>query len=219
MNHCFVFIFLLSTFNAEQKAIQEPIIKMERSIDPRKSTEIGDYKIDLRGFSVTELLVNLFEIHPSLVSSNFHDERKFNLLIKSETKIDSEQIRDLILNQIEDFAEVRIEHQNIERLLPVVKKTVQFSAPECQAEPGVESSVTIINRTWKGLCVGFDDLLAQLSIWTGSYFVNELNEDRKFNLVVNHSDWGTIINNLQNDYHVSISQELRTVEFVTVSDR
>lgn len=216
-------IIFISTFIGLFTTVYGQEVKVEiyyDSILTPQTSSSGERMIEYKGYDLRQILSKALRIPIQyfVINDTTLLKRTVSLKVLTKQQISAVNLEGSLIKAFNDGLGVTITTPYREVLTNVayITNDQNLKKHNCLTDNGETRRTMQINRTWKGYCVTIQELLDKISEWSGESIMNETNNKNKYNLEVNHSEWDSMVNDLEFNYGIVISRETRKTKIVYV---
>jgi hypothetical protein len=215
----FCFVLLLISIAAGVFA-QEVTVKISfDSAVHGTGSSSGPKRLQLRGYDLHRVISKVFDIQKNQIRIDQALLGKtVSLTIETKNSIGQTDIKPSFTRALKDQLGITIDKASEKVAVQVAYLTNEdaINTSKCRADKGVSKSITEINGQWSGVCVAMQELIDKISEWYDKTIINETLSKSSYNLSVTRTAWTDLINDLELNYGIVITEETRALEILTI---
>lgn len=179
----------------------------------------GPKKLQLGGYTLQSVVSRVFELHKNQVKiDKALLDKTVSLTIETKNNIEQTDIKPSFTQALKDQLGITIDKATEKMPVQVayITNDEAMVKNKCRSDIGVFKSITEINGQWTGVCVTTQELINKISEWFDKTILNETISKSTYNLSVEHKPWIEIVNDLEFNYGIVITEETRTLEILSL---
>lgn len=215
----FCFVLLLISMAAGVVA-QEVTVKISfDSVFHGTGSSSGPKRLQLRGYDLPRVISKVFDVQKNQIRIDQALLGKtVSLTIETKNSIGQTDIRSSFTQAFKDQLGITIDKgsEKVPVQVAYITNDEAIDRNKCRADKGVSKSITEINGQWTGVCVTTQELIDKISEWFDKTIINETLSKSSYNLSVKRAAWTDLVNDLELNYGIVITEETRELEILTI---
>jgi len=179
----------------------------------------GPKRLQLRGYDLHRVISRVFDVQKNQIRIDQALLRKtVSLTIETKNIIGQTDLKPSFTQALKDQLGITIDKASEKVAVHVAYLTNEdaINTSKCRADKGVSKSITEVNGQWTGVCVTTQELIDKISEWFDKTIINETLSKSSYNLSVKRTAWIDLVNDLELNYGIVITEETRTLEILTI---
>jgi len=202
INLCFV------SNQIEANGLNDPIVLSVSSKDDVQSISKGACVFQMNNYSLSEILVELFQISVSISES---DNKNFNIRIKDKCNYTDEFILMNLIEKLSNDFNVNLSFTKYEQIYYEAYIADNLKMKVCDEDLKIEESYTIINKTWFGKCCYVSTFFEQLEETFEVTIVDHTQLTDRYDLNFIDSSFNEVLEEIYYDYGISFREKSKPV--------
>lgn len=215
----FCFVLLLMSIAAGVFA-QEVTVKISfDSTVHGTGSSSGPKRLQLRGYDLHRVISRVFDVQKNQIRIDQALLGKtVSLTIETKNSIGQTDLKPSFTQALKDQLGITIDKASEKVSVQVAYLTNEdaINTSKCRADKGVSKSISEVNGQWSGVCVTTQELIDKISEWFDKTIINETLSKSSYNLSVTRTAWTDLINDLELNYGIVITEETRALEILTI---
>lgn len=214
-------MFVITDVYATGSSAQVVEMNVEyNSLYDTKSFGSGSHTVEYKGYSLKEVVSRILNVPEEFVLlDSALAEKRVSIYVRTKGSLRQTNLEPAFANALKRQLGLLLEKSRKEQIVNVayLPTNDQINKNKCSADAGELKKIIEVNGTWTGYCVTIDELLNKVSEWTGKHIFNETFNKNACNLSVSRANWKQIVDNLEFNFGIVITEEKREVEFYKIS--
>lgn len=212
---CLIFISIATDAFAQDVTVR---IAFDSAVHGTGSSS-GPKRLQLRGYDLHRVISRVFDVQKNQIRIDQALLGKtVSLTIETKNSIGQTDIKPSFTRALKDQLGITIDKASEEVSVQVAYLTNEdaINTSKCRADKGVSKSISEVNGQWSGVCVTTQELIDKISEWFYKTIINETLSKSSYNLSVTRTAWTDLINDLELNYGIVITEETRALEILTI---
>jgi hypothetical protein len=179
----------------------------------------GPKRLQLRGYDLQRVISRVFEVQKNQIRIDQALLGKtVSLTIETKNTIGQTDLKPSFTQALKDQLGITIDKASEKVSVHVAYLTNEdaINTSKCRPDKGVSKSISEVNGQWSGVCVTTQELIDKISEWFDKTIINETLSKNSYNLSVKRTAWTDLINDLELNYGIVITEETRALEILTI---
>ena len=180
----------------------------------------GQKILRMRGYELQAVVAKVFGVQKNVVRIDEALLKKtFTLKIETKGDIWQTDLKPAFTKALKELSGASLEIKTEQKAVWVayLPNNEAISKSNCLIREGVDRSVSETNGLWMGSCVTTQELTNKLAEWSDKIIINETLTNKTYDLTVRNKPWQDLVKDLDSDYGIVFTEEIRSVEMVYVS--